>query len=180
MVWDKKGSEDTLFTWLIALLVFLFFSFFFYFFPGLLMFGEKWGKEKLSGDDGNIFYESDSRVIVVRNFWDFLNKEIYFNGKKILVKELIESDSKIDDERFGRFRDLSDEFLKEENLWNDFDKAYIKIYLRNETTKGFTRLSRYSEFDVDILGMEGSSCNPNEGVLYFVLIENKKVVLCLE
>lgn len=191
MVLNKKASEDTLPTWIVAVVVFLFFSLFFYFIPGFLMFGEMWGKDKLNGESGNIFYESDSKTLVVKNFVDFLNKEIEFNGEKILVKELINFDPKKDSKGFERFRELSEEFLKEENLWNKIDKAWIKVYLMNETTKKFIRPEGYENFDTHITSSSDiaslgyfdsdvSYCDSSKGILYFMLLEDRKVELCLE
>lgn len=185
---DRRALEDSLLVWIGAIFLIIAVYVFVYV-PGVLM---MFGNKGLFLTDDPSFLSSNSKSIeTVQSFIGFLDSETIFNGKKILIKELVSKDPG-NQEPFLKFRDLARDFFRENNVEINFDSAWIRIYEKEEAISSELGNNKFVDYEVSFGKaetrpgyMQGSQvtgfCDPEseDSILFFVFSDNRKIALCL-
>jgi hypothetical protein len=124
----------------------------------------------------------------------FLNTPVNFNGKIILVKDLISGNPENEREKFLKFKELAEDFMdkniisekKVYETYQDTKQAWIRIYEINENPEQSYK-NKYSDFSVrrgtkysGLIPFEGCDPNSLQSFSFNLMTEGRKVSLCTE
>jgi len=167
---NKGAREDTGFTWIVSILIIVFIL------AMYLIFGVSgaYGSKKLGEDREMILTEGSSKLGAIEGFIGFLDSEVDFNDKKILVKDLVEGDLENNREGFDEFGRLSKEFLADFVGDSDFVSAWIRVYEKNQEVG--------MDAENSIYGVRANMvvCDPKRlgADVFFVVSHGKKIIFC--
>ena len=166
---NRAAREDTGFTWIVSILIIVFIL------AMYLIFGVSgaYGAKKLSQDREMVLTEGSSRLSAIEEFIDFLDKEINFNDKKILVKDLVKGNMEDNSESWKEFGRLSRGFL-EGLVDDDYVSGWIKIYEKNQEV-GMEGGSLYQV----VSNVVSCSSDISGADVFIVLSHDKKIVFCI-
>lgn len=148
-------------------------------------------KERMDFNSG---YKND--LALLDSYYSFLESPINYNSEKILVKDLVAGTLEDDKEKFKEFKGLADDFLEKNVIEEkktimilskyEMRNVWIKVYGFNEEIKQDSN-NQYSSYAVHRVANSrygpSSLCdpkNPENSVFYYIIPQNKKIVMCVE
>jgi hypothetical protein len=179
---NKKGGEDDLWAWIAATFLVVFIAGIFLF----IVFGYGSVKNFMGGDNKeNVVPGLRNDFALTQSFISFLNSRTIVGGETIQVKSLISGEPDTNQEKFKKFKILSESFMDTNvmKISTSFDNsfysgAWIRIY---DSKENFFVLSdgKYDGYKV-YRGI--SNCDPqNENsYLFYLLNGGKNIVLCVQ
>lgn len=156
-----KKSQASLLVWFVAFLAIVFIMAVF-----LIISISMLGERKISGSNKVQILRNDNNLILIEEFLNFLDKEIEFDNKRIIVKELVNSE-----EGLKVFKELSEKFI--DDIAEETNGAWVRVYDKDDIIKKVhEERMEYKKY-----WSEFGTCDKID---FYIYENDKKIAFCIE